>query len=127
MESINELDLHDSMLTKVNIDPTNCVITFELNYITGLSNTEDVKTFKPVRKKAIVNFINYKKAYFDFSCDINSEIILDFDFLVTENKDKFNFHVYTSNNSTINISCEKYNLIMVGKESIEETLIIIPE
>ena len=128
MENINELNLHDGILRNVSINPTNCVINFEVDCIIGLSDTEEVNAFKPIRKKAIVNFINYKKACFDFTCDIkNSEIILDFKLLVTDKEDQFHFHVYTSNNSRFDISCEKYNIILVGEETIEETLIIIPK
>lgn len=122
-----KLDLHDSILTKVNIDASNYVITFELDYISGLSETEYVDTFKPLTRKAILTLVNYSKAEFNLACDMkNREIILDFD-LMEEKNDLCTLHLYTSNNCTIDICCEKYDFILSEKESIEETLIIIPK
>ncbi len=125
----NQLELHDSILRKVDINPTKSIITFELDHIIGLFDTEEINVFKPVRKKAILKIINYNKADFSFCYDKNNEIILDFE-LYEDSKDKtgrFQFHIYTSNNSSIKINCEKYSFRILNKETPDQTLIVIPK
>jgi hypothetical protein len=130
MEKVEKLDLHDSILKKVNIDPVNFIISFELDFIVDLYSTKERKQFRPIRRPAKLNLINYKKASFKLKRDINKEIILDFEMKKVRNKTKgpLHFHIYTSSDSTFDVYCEDYNFKFTEKETIDPSkTIVFPE
>jgi|GEM_PF-4071348 len=126
MDKINDLNLHDSIIEKIVIDPADHIITFELECIVNLAEAVNPNMFKPIRKKAIFTLVNYKKVNIDNKWDTGKETILDFDFLQDE-KEAMQFNIYTTSGSEIYISCKEYSLVFVGEEHIEKDLIIIPK
>ncbi len=119
-----EIDLHDSIILEIGIDPKSLTIIFSLNSIDSLSCVKtDVNVFNPIRRLSKLT-IQYKKAIFNIKKDINPETILEFK-STKEKNGEIHIHIYTTADSTFDIFCENYDFKFMGDSVIDTNEILV--